>query len=104
MAMSEEEKREREAQIGFAIQEFFNSVPGAYLKKLYEERIAITLSEMAFAKKKMEDKTKVYLCQTIGDFERHRGYAQGLQAAIDIPESLINVAKRRERERKEQNT
>ena len=99
--MDETEKREREAALGFAVQDFFRTHAGQWLRKLIDERIAITVSEMAFAKVKGDDNKREYLCKTFGDFERHRGYAQGLQASLDVVDTVINNAKRREKEAKD---
>jgi hypothetical protein len=96
--MSETEKRDLEAARGFAVQDFFRTDAGMWLRKLLDERIAITVSEMAFAKVKGDDNKREYLCKTFGDFERHRGYAQGLQAALDVVDTVINNAKRRDKE------
>lgn len=100
--MSKEEKQDRKAQIGFDLQDFIRTPAGTYLMQSLDQKIALTLSEMGFGKIQKGDNKGEFLCQTLPDFERARGFALGVQWVIEFFESRIGEAKRIDRERKAQ--
>jgi len=97
---SKSEKQDRKAKIGFDLQEFIRTEAGIYLTQSLSQKVAVTLSEMGFGKIQKGDRKGEFLCQTLPDFERARGFALGVQWVIDLFEARIGEAKRIEKDRR----
>jgi len=94
-----DEKTEVKARVGFDIQDFIRSFSGSFVMKAFEQQISITLLEMGMGKIQKGDRKGEFKCQTLSEFERTRGFALGIQWAIDFLESRVNEAKRIEKSR-----
>jgi hypothetical protein len=101
--MVDKEKREqqdRKAKIGFDLQDFIRTEAGSYLTQALDQKIALTLSEMGFAKIQKGERKGEFMIQTLPDFERARGFALGIQWVLELFNSRIGEAKRIEKERR----
>lgn len=101
--MDEKTERDKLIELGFQWQDFFTSNAGKIFIDRIQIKIGQIVTEQNTKRVKIDDNTWDYDCNTIGQFERHRGGFIMLQWVIsDLIEGTINSAKRYEKERQDE--
>lgn len=95
--MDQQAERDLLIEMGMKLEDFAISPAGKYLIHRYQQKVGYTADAMMFEKNKGG-----FVVKDLADFSHHRGFANGVQWAIDEIRSMINVAKRLEKERIEQ--
>ena len=98
--MDKEAERDKLIELGFQWEDFFVSIPGKFFIERLQQKIGLTANSMMFDRIKTGPKTYDFSCLEISHFERHRGFALGVQWVLDEISSAIKFAKREEEERK----
>lgn len=98
--MDEQAERDKLIELGFRWEDFFTSMPGKFFLDRLQQKIGMTLHDMTFKREKVDAKTYDFTCLELSHFERHRGFALGVQWVLDEIKSAINFAKREEQDRK----
>lgn len=96
--MDEQAEKDKLIELGMKWDEFFKSWAG----HLFIERIQLKIGETLTDQNSKKTKGG-FECDTLGQFERHRGFFLALSwVKDDLIPSTVNAAKRMERERQEQ--
>jgi hypothetical protein len=94
--MDEQAQRDLMIEMGMRVEDFAVSAAGKFLIQRYQQKVGLEADYMIFQRKK-----EGFAVKEPSEFYHHRGFANGVQWAIDEIRSVINVAKRFEKERQE---
>ena len=100
--IKENEKRDQAIKFGFDVQEMFATFSGRALYHRWEQKIALILKDLAMGKVSSGADKGEFICQTISEFERFRGFCLGIQWVLEDISSVVSKASRLANERKQE--